>query len=44
MELGADFQEGGPWAPHTVVDRNLYPGRNPASAGPPAEEMLEALR
>ncbi|MGW0550312.1 type 1 glutamine amidotransferase domain-containing protein [Streptomyces altiplanensis] len=44
VELGADFQEGEPWAPHTVVDRNLYTGQNPASAGPLAEEMLKALR
>ena len=24
VALGADFQEGEPWAPHVVVDRNLY--------------------
>ncbi|MFE9399608.1 type 1 glutamine amidotransferase domain-containing protein [Streptomyces flavidovirens] len=44
VELGADFREGEPWAPYTVVDRNLYTGQNPASAGPLAREMLQALR
>ncbi|MBT2490856.1 type 1 glutamine amidotransferase domain-containing protein [Streptomyces sp. ISL-96] len=43
VELGADFREGEPWSPHVVVDRNLYTGQNPASAGPLAEEMLKAL-
>ncbi|OEJ28275.1 thiamine biosynthesis protein ThiJ [Streptomyces agglomeratus] len=43
-ELGADFSEGEPWAPYTVVDRNLYTGQNPASSGPLAEKMLAALR
>lgn len=43
VELGTDFREGEPWAPYTVVDRNLYTGQNPASSGPLAEEMLKAL-
>ncbi|MFC4785025.1 type 1 glutamine amidotransferase domain-containing protein [Nocardioides sp. MAHUQ-72] len=43
VELGADFQEGEPWAPHVEVDRNLYTGQNPASSAPLAEEMLKAL-
>lgn len=42
-ELGADFQEGEPWAPHVVVDRNLVTGQNPASSGPLAAELLEML-
>ncbi len=43
VELGADFQEGEPWAENVVVDRTLYTGQNPASSGPAAEKMLEAL-
>ncbi|WP_214324382.1 type 1 glutamine amidotransferase domain-containing protein [Nonomuraea sediminis] len=42
-DLGADFQEGEPWAPHVVVDRNLVTGQNPASSGPLAAELLEML-
>jgi putative intracellular protease/amidase len=29
--------------PSTVVDRNLYTGQNPASATPPADQILAAL-
>jgi putative intracellular protease/amidase len=43
VQLGADFQEGAPWAPHTVTDRNLHTGQNPASAGPLAAELLKVL-
>ncbi|MGW7516187.1 type 1 glutamine amidotransferase domain-containing protein [Streptomyces sp. NPDC054796] len=43
VALGADFQEGEPWAPKVVVDRNLYTGQNPASSAPLAAEMLKAL-
>lgn len=43
VALGADFVEGEPWAPNVVVDRTLYTGQNPASSGPLAERMLEAL-
>ncbi|MEU4811198.1 type 1 glutamine amidotransferase domain-containing protein [Nocardia fluminea] len=43
VALGADYREGDPWAPHIEVDRNLYTGQNPASAGPLAAEMLTAL-
>jgi putative intracellular protease/amidase len=43
VALGAEFVEGEPWAPHVVVDRSLYTGQNPASSGPLAERMLEAL-
>lgn len=42
-EIGADFQEGKPWAPHVVVDRNLITGQNPASAAPLAAELLKHL-
>ncbi|WP_344567168.1 type 1 glutamine amidotransferase domain-containing protein [Streptomyces axinellae] len=43
VEVGTDFQEGEPWAPHVVVDRNLVTGQNPASAGPVAEQLLKQL-
>ncbi|MEW2520197.1 type 1 glutamine amidotransferase domain-containing protein [Actinacidiphila alni] len=43
VRLGVDFQEGAPWAPHTVSDRNLHTGQNPASAGPLAAEILKLL-
>jgi putative intracellular protease/amidase len=31
------------WKPYTVVDRNLFTGQNPASAGPLAQLVLKAL-
>ncbi|MGX5183101.1 type 1 glutamine amidotransferase domain-containing protein [Streptomyces avermitilis] len=43
VEIGADYQEGEPWAPNVVVDRNLVTGQNPASAEPAAAEMLKKL-
>ncbi|NUL02890.1 type 1 glutamine amidotransferase domain-containing protein [Streptomyces lunaelactis] len=43
VEIGADFQEGEPWAPYVVVDRNLVTGQNPASSAPLAAEILKAL-
>ncbi|MEV0225456.1 type 1 glutamine amidotransferase domain-containing protein [Streptomyces sp. NPDC050704] len=43
VELGADFQEGEPWAPYVVVDRNLVTGQNPASSAPLAAELLKKL-
>ena len=43
VELGADFVEGEPWAPHVVVDRNLITGQNPASSAPLAAELLSRL-
>ncbi|MDJ0466228.1 type 1 glutamine amidotransferase domain-containing protein [Streptomyces sp. H27-C3] len=43
VELGADFQEGEPWAPKVVVDRNLFTGQNPVSSAPLAAEVLKAL-
>lgn len=43
VALGADFVEGEPWAAHVVVDRTLYTGQNPASSGPLAERMLDAI-
>ena len=43
VALGAEFVEGEPWAPNVVVDRSLFTGQNPASSGPLAERMLQAL-
>ncbi|NUK63849.1 type 1 glutamine amidotransferase domain-containing protein [Streptomyces lunaelactis] len=43
VEIGADFQEGEPWAPYVVVDRNLVTGQTPASSAPLAAEILKAL-
>jgi putative intracellular protease/amidase len=44
VKLGVDFVRGEMWKPFTVVDRNLYTGQNPASAGPLAEEFLKVLK
>ncbi|GHF60090.1 dimethylallyltransferase [Kitasatospora xanthocidica] len=44
VALGADFQEGEPWAPHSVVDRNLVTGQNPASSALVATGLLELLK
>ncbi|MDH6709001.1 putative intracellular protease/amidase [Kitasatospora sp. MAA19] len=43
VDLGADFQEGEPWAPHVVVDRNLVTGQNPASSALVAAELQKLL-
>jgi putative intracellular protease/amidase len=43
VALGVDYQEGEPWAPKVVVDRNLYTGQNPASSAPLAAEMVKVL-
>ncbi|MEU3771918.1 type 1 glutamine amidotransferase domain-containing protein [Streptomyces sp. NPDC032472] len=43
VELGAEFQECEPWAPHVVVDGNLVTGQNPASSAPLAQELLTKL-
>lgn len=43
VQIGADFQEGEPWAPNVVVDRNLVTGQNPASSAPLAEQLLQKL-
>ncbi|MHA6758516.1 type 1 glutamine amidotransferase domain-containing protein [Streptacidiphilus sp. PAMC 29251] len=41
-ELGADFDEGPAFAGHTVTDRTLYTGQNPASSGELARTLIEA--
>ncbi|MFI9362689.1 aldehyde dehydrogenase family protein [Kitasatospora sp. NPDC053057] len=43
VELGADFAEAAPFTPHTVVDRNLYTGQNPASSAALAHRLVEDL-
>ncbi|MEO5874707.1 MAG: type 1 glutamine amidotransferase domain-containing protein [Streptosporangiaceae bacterium] len=43
VEIGTDFQEGAPWQPFVVVDRNLLTGQNPQSSAPLAAEMLRKL-
>ncbi|MFD0060593.1 type 1 glutamine amidotransferase domain-containing protein [Streptomyces sp. NPDC056690] len=43
VNAGVDFQEGEPWAPKTVVDRNLVTGQNPSSSTPLAAELLKKL-
>ncbi len=43
VEIGVDFQEGEPWAPNVVVDRNLVTGQNPSSSAPLAAELLKKL-
>lgn len=43
IELGIDYQEGEPWAPKVVSDRNLHTGQNPSSSGPLARDILAAL-
>ncbi|MFC9671373.1 type 1 glutamine amidotransferase domain-containing protein [Streptomyces sp. NPDC056949] len=43
VNAGVDFQEGQPWAPKTVVDRNLVTGQNPSSSAPLAAELLKKL-
>ena len=44
VALGAQFDEGTPWAPNVVVDRNLYTGQNPGSSADLAAALVEALR
>jgi putative intracellular protease/amidase len=43
VKLGVDFSRGEIWKPYTVVDRNLFTGQNPASAGPLARELMKEL-
>ncbi|MFG2916643.1 type 1 glutamine amidotransferase domain-containing protein [Kitasatospora sp. NPDC048298] len=43
-ELGVQFERGEMWKPYTMVDRNLYTGQNPASAGALAQLLLKVLK
>jgi putative intracellular protease/amidase len=42
-DLGADYRDGEPFAPHLEIDRTLFTGQNPASAVPLAQELVRAL-
>jgi putative intracellular protease/amidase len=42
--MGLDFSRGEMWKPYTLVDRNLFTGQNPASAGPLAKEFMKQLK
>ena len=41
---GAQYESTDVWQPKVVVDGRLMTGQNPASAGPLATAMVEALR
>lgn len=41
-KLPTEYSCGPVWQPHTVSDRNLYTGQNPASSGPLATDMLRS--
>ncbi|NEE32547.1 type 1 glutamine amidotransferase domain-containing protein, partial [Streptomyces sp. SID7982] len=43
VAAGADFQEGEPWAPFIITDRNLITGQNPSSSAPLAAELVNRL-
>jgi putative intracellular protease/amidase len=43
VDMGVDFTRSEMWKPYTVVDRNLFTGQNPASAGPLAKEFMKKL-
>lgn len=43
VALGTNFVAGEPWAPHVVVDRNLYTGQNPGSSAALGAEFVKAL-
>ncbi|MFJ7949266.1 type 1 glutamine amidotransferase domain-containing protein [Streptomyces sp. NPDC096354] len=43
VDLGVEYTKGEMWKPYTVVDRNLFTGQNPASAGVLAERLLKVL-
>ncbi|WP_448662085.1 type 1 glutamine amidotransferase domain-containing protein [Sphingomonas sp. CJ20] len=42
--LGGSFERTGDWGVHVVQDGLLITGQNPASSGPAADKLLEALR
>ncbi len=43
IKMGVDFTRGELWKPYIVVDRNLFTGQNPASAGPLAQAFMQEL-
>jgi putative intracellular protease/amidase len=44
LSLGATFSKVKDWGVHTVVDGQLITGQNPASSGPTARVLIDALR
>lgn len=43
-QAGGRYERSGePWTPHVVVDGTLYTGQNPASSGPLARQVIDAL-
>jgi putative intracellular protease/amidase len=44
VKMGVEFSRGEMWKPYTLVDRNLFTGQNPASAGPLAREFMKKLK
>lgn len=44
MKLGATFSKVENWGVHTVADGQLITGQNPASSGPVANLLLDALK
>ena len=44
VDAGAAYSSTDDWKPLVVVDGRLITGQNPASAGPLAQAMVEALR
>ena len=43
MRLGAIFSKVKNWGVHTVKDGQLITGQNPASSGPAAKLLIEAV-
>ena len=43
MSLGATFSKVKNWGVHTVADGQLITGQNPASSGPAARLLIDAL-
>lgn len=41
---GANFQKAGDWQPFVVTDGLLITGQNPASSGPAAKALIDALK
>lgn len=42
-EMGARHEQGDPYQPFNIQDNNLFTGQNPASSGPMADAITEAL-
>ena len=43
INLGATFSKVKNWGVHTVADRQLITGQNPASSGPAAKLLIDTL-